>query len=209
MLSNVASRRGRCLGWLPPRYSEAAQASQVDDRARQPEPRHEHLREVTGRAAPSGAAAGGAAATAGVPAPARRSCGRRNAGRHTADGRRRKRVDRAACRGIPAPGSRAAVPAAAGGGRGRPAAPPNATVTIAAVGDIVMGTGSNLPPAGGRTLLRRGRPGARGEGRARQPRGHAVQGRHVEVRRREARTASPSRRRRRMRAGSSGPASRC
>jgi poly-gamma-glutamate capsule biosynthesis protein CapA/YwtB (metallophosphatase superfamily) len=35
----------------------------------------------------------------------------------------------------------------------RPAAPANATVTIAAVGDIVMGTGSNLPPAGGRTFF--------------------------------------------------------
>jgi hypothetical protein len=35
----------------------------------------------------------------------------------------------------------------------RAAAPPDATVTIAAVGDIVMGTGSNLPPAGGRTFF--------------------------------------------------------
>jgi hypothetical protein len=36
---------------------------------------------------------------------------------------------------------------------GRTPAPADATVTIAAVGDIVMGSGSNLPPDGGRTFF--------------------------------------------------------
>ena len=54
----------------------------------------------------------------------------------------------------PAPAPAAAEPSTAPPpADSRAAAPLDATVTIAAVGDIVMGTGSNLPPAGGRTFF--------------------------------------------------------
>jgi hypothetical protein len=46
-----------------------------------------------------------------------------------------------------------APPSVAGSQQERAAAPAGATVTIAAVGDIVMGSGSNLPPGGGRTFF--------------------------------------------------------
>jgi hypothetical protein len=46
-----------------------------------------------------------------------------------------------------------AQPANGGDSSGRAGAPPDATVTIAAVGDVVMGTVGDLPPDGGRTFF--------------------------------------------------------
>jgi hypothetical protein len=53
----------------------------------------------------------------------------------------------------PAPAPQALEPASAPAAPARQAAPAGTTVTIAAVGDVVMGTTGDLPPDGGRTFF--------------------------------------------------------